>query len=126
MMGPHQRMLLQSQLRHLDFLAQEIAQLDQEVEHRRGPFEEAIQGPDAVPGIGLRGAEEILAELGTDMRRFPTEGHLASWAKVCPGNNQSAGKRKNGHTGPGNPWLHSALVDEAPSEPSWQWSTVFW
>jgi transposase len=53
MMGPHQRMLRQSQLRHLDFLAQEIAQLDQEVEQRRGPFEEAIQAADAVPGIGL-------------------------------------------------------------------------
>jgi transposase len=53
MMGPHQRMLLQSQLRHLDFLAQEIAQLDQEVEQRMGPFEEAIQAADAVPGIGL-------------------------------------------------------------------------
>jgi transposase len=113
MMGPHQRMLLQSQLRHLDFLAQEITQLDQEVEQRMGPFEAAIQAADAVPGIGLRAAEEILAELGTDMSRFPTEGHLASWAKVCPGNNESAGKRKSGHTGHGNPWLRSALIEAA-------------
>jgi transposase len=113
MMGPHQRPLLQSQLRHLDFLAQEIAQLDQEVQQRMGPFEAAIQRADAVPGIGLRAAEEILAELGTDMSRFPAEGHLASWAKVCPGNNVSASKRKHGHTGHGNSWLRSALVEAA-------------
>lgn len=113
LMGPHQRMLLQSQLRHLDFLAQEIAQLDQEVAQRMGPFEEAIQVADAVPGIGRRAAEEILAETGVDMSRFPTEAHLSSWAGVSPGNNESAGKRKSGRTGHGNPWLRSALVEAA-------------
>jgi transposase len=113
LMGPHQRMLLQSQLRHLDFLAQEIAQLDREVAQRVDPFEAAIQLTDAIPGIGRRGAEEILAEIGVDMRRFPTEGHLSSWAKVCPGNNESAGKRKSGTTGQGNPWLRSTLVEAA-------------
>jgi transposase len=113
LMGTHQRMMLQSQLRHLEFLAQEIEQLDQEVEQRMGPFEEAIQVADAIPGIGPRNAQEILAEIGVDMNRFPTEEHLSSWAKVCPGNNESAGKRKNGHTGYGNPWLRSALVEAA-------------
>jgi transposase len=113
LMGPHQRMLLQSQLRHLDFLAQEIAQLDREVAQRVDPFEAAIQLTDAIPGIGRRVAEEILAEIGVDMRRFPTEGHLSSWAKVCPGNNESAGKRKSGTTGQGNPWLRSTLVEAA-------------
>jgi len=113
LMGPHQRLLLQSQLRHLDFLAQEIEQLDQEVGQRMGPFEEAIQVADAVPGIGRRAAEEILAETGVDMSRFPTEAHLSSWAGVSPGNNESAGKRKSGRTGHGNPWLRSALVEAA-------------
>lgn len=113
LMGSHQRKMLQSQLRHLEFLAQEVEQLAQEVELRMGPFEEAIQAVDAIPGIGPRNAQEILAEIGVDMNRFPTEEHLSSWAKVCPGNNESAGKRKNGHTGHGNPWLRSALVEAA-------------
>lgn len=113
LMGPHQRMMLQSQLRHLDFLAEEIAQLDQEVAQRMDPFEAAIELADAIPGIGRRGAQEILAEIGVDMSRFPTEGHLSSWAKVCPGNNESGGKRKSGATGRGNPWLRSTLVEAA-------------
>jgi transposase len=113
LMGPHQRMMLHSQLRHLDFLAQEIAQLDQEVAQRMDPFEEAVQVADAVPGIGRRGAEEILAEIGVDMSPFPTESHLSSWAKVCPGSNESGGKRKSGATGKGNPWLRSVLVEAA-------------
>lgn len=113
LMGPHQRLLLQSQLRHLDFLAQEIAQLDQEVAGRLGPFEEAIQRLDRIPGVGRRTAEEVLAEIGVDMSRFPTAAHLASWAKVCPGNNESAGKRMSGRTGHGNPWLKTSLVQAA-------------
>ncbi len=112
-MGPHQRLLLQSQLRHLDFLGQEIAQLDQEVAGRLGPFEEAIQRLDRIPGVGRRTAEEVLAEIGVDMSRFPTAAHLASWAKVCPGNNESAGKRMSGRTGHGNPWLKTSLVQAA-------------
>lgn len=115
LMGPHQRMLLQSQLRHLEFLGQEIEQLNQEVEQRMAPFEEALQAADAIPGIGRRGAEDILAEVGTDMGRFPTAAHLSSWAKVCPGNRESAGKRQSGATGKGNPWLRSALVEAARS-----------
>jgi len=113
LMGPHQRLMLQSQLRHLEFLAQEIEQMNQEVATRLDPFEEAVQVADAIPGIGRRGAEEILAEVGTDMSRFPSRGHLSSWAKVSPGNKESAGKRKSGATGQGNPWLRSALVEAA-------------
>jgi transposase len=113
MMGSHQRMLIQSQLRHLDFLNQEIVQLDEEVAARMAPFEEAIQVADAIPGVGPRTAQEILAETGPDMNSFPTARHLSSWAHVCPGNNESAGKRKSGATGRGNPWLRSALVEAA-------------
>jgi transposase len=111
----HQRFMLQSQLRHLDFLEEEIARLDEEVEARMRPFEETVERLDQIPGIGQRTAQDVLAEIGTDMTPFPTAAHLASWAKLCPGNNQSAGKRKSGRTGKGNPWLKSALTEAAKS-----------
>jgi transposase len=113
LMGPHQQTMLQSQLRHLDFLAEEIDQLDQEVAARMSHFEDAVLKLDQIPGVGQRLAEEVLAEIGTDMSRFPSAQHLASWARVCPGNNQSAGKQKSGTTGRGNPWLRTALVEAA-------------
>ena len=115
LMGTHQRMMLRSQLRHLDFLSQEVTQLDEEVAQRMGPFEEAIQRLDGVPGVGPRTAQEVLAEIGMDMSRFPSAAHLSSWARVCPGNHESAGKRKSGATGRGNHWLRSALVEAARS-----------
>jgi transposase len=113
LMGPHQRMMLKSQLHHLEFLRSEIEHLDQEVAMRLKPLEGAIERIDEIPGIGRRIAEEVLVEIGPDMERFPTAAHLASWARVCPGNNESAGKRKSGATGRGNPWLRSALVEGA-------------
>ena len=113
LMGSHQRLVLQSQLRHLDFVDQEISQMNQEVTTRMEPFEDAILRLDEIPGIGRRTAEDVLAEIGVDMSRFPTAGHLASWAHVCPGNHESAGKRKSGATGRGNPWLRAALVEAA-------------
>jgi transposase len=113
LMGPHQRMMLQSQLRHLEFLQEEVEQLDQEVEGRLVAETEAIDRLDQIPGMGRRMAQEMLAEIGADMSRFPTEAHLASWARLCPGNNESAGKRWSGATGRGNPWLRSALVEVA-------------
>ena len=113
LMGPHQRMMLQSQLRHLDFLEEEIGRLNEEVAERMRPFEGAVARLDAIPGLGRATAQEVLAEIGVDMARFPSAGHLASWAKVCPGNNQSAGKRKSSRSGHGNPWLRAALVQAA-------------
>lgn len=113
LVGPHQRLLLASQLRHLDFLEEEIARLDKEVASRMSPFEEGLERLDGIPGVGRRGAEEVLAEIGLGASRFPTAAHLASWAHICPGNNASAGKRKSGSTGRGNPWLRSALVEAA-------------
>jgi len=115
LVGPHQRLLLGTHLRHLDFLDGEIARLDEEVAARLRPFEQVLERVDAIPGIGRRVAEDILSEIGTDMSRFPTAAHLTSWARVCPGNNESAGKRKSGSTGHGNSWLRPILVQAAQS-----------
>ncbi len=66
-----------------------------------------------IPGVGRRTAEVVVAEVGVDMERFPTERHLASWAGMCPGNHESAGKRQKGTTRKGNPWLRAALIEAA-------------
>lgn len=113
LISAHQRMMLESLLRHLDFLDKEISQLDEEVEQRMRPFEETIRRITEMPGMGRRNAEEVLAEIGSDMSRFPSANHLASWARMCPGNNESAGKRLSGRIGHANSWLRSALVEAA-------------
>jgi transposase len=77
------------------------------------PFEEALERLETIPGVGRRRAEAILAEIGADMSRFPTYRQLASWAGMCPGNNQSGGKRRGGKTTKGDPWLRAALVEAA-------------
>jgi len=76
--------------------------LDREVAERLRPFEEDLELLETIPGVGRRSAECILAEIGTDMNRFPSDAHLASWAGMSPGNNESAGKRKSGKTRKGN------------------------
>jgi len=113
LVGEHQRYLLKEQFRHIGELERRIARLTREIESRMRPFEAAVDAIDQIPGIGRIGAQEIIAETGVDMSRFPSHGHLASWAKVCPGNNESAGKRRSGRTGKGNPWLRSTLVEAA-------------
>jgi transposase len=112
-MSDHQRFLLKEQLRHVDELEDRIDRLSEEIARRMRPFEAQIAAIDEIPGLGRRGAEEILAETGIDMGRFPTSRHISSWAKVSPGNNESAGKRKSGRTGKGNPWLRSTIVEAA-------------
>jgi len=112
-MSDHQRFLLKEQLGHVDELEHRIDRLSEEIARRMRPFEAQIAAIDEIPGLGRRGAEEILAETGVDMARFPTSRHISSWAKVSPGNNESAGKRKSGRTGKGNPWLRSTLVEAA-------------
>jgi transposase len=111
--GSHQRFLLTQQLGHLDALDELIEQLNAEVEERLRPFEHALNRLDSIPGIARRTAETILVEIGPDMTRFPTAGHLASWAGMCPGNNESAGKRKSGKTRKGDAWLRTALIEAA-------------
>src|SRR3954453_18090219 len=142
----HHRFLLARHLIHIDFLDDEIARFDQEIEtyiatetpseppappaptpdsaNPSGadvptaappvvPWAEAVELLDTAPGIGRTAAELILAEIGPDMRRFPSEGHLASWAKVCPGNRQSGGKRYSSRTSKGSRWLRPVLVQAA-------------
>jgi transposase len=111
--GAHQRLVLASQLRHLDFLTAELDRLNTEVAERLRPHEGIIERLDAIPGVGRRVAEQVLAEVGPDVARFPTAAHLASWAGLCPGNHESAGKRLSGRTRKGNGWLRAALVEAA-------------
>jgi transposase len=111
--GTHQRFLVAEQLAHLDFLDEGIARVSAELVTRLKPVEEAIRRLDAIPGIGRVGAEALIAEIGTDMTRFPTAGHLSSWAGMCPGNHESAGKRRSGKTRKGSPWLRALLVQMA-------------
>ena len=113
LMGAHQRLLIQSLLRHIDFLDSEVKQVSEEVATRLRDHDEVIERLDAIPGVGRRVAEEVLAEIGIDMERFPSAAHLASWAKLCPGNYTSAGKRSSGRTGNGNPWLRQSLTEAA-------------
>ena len=105
--------MLSAQLRMLETLEGEIAHIDEEVARRLDPLGETIDRLDAIPGIGRRAAEDILAEIGADMSKFPSASHLTSWAKLSPGNYQSAGKRRSGYTGRGSPWLSAVLTEVA-------------
>jgi transposase len=109
----HQRFLLGEQLAHLEFLDQAIARVSAELAERLTTEEEAIKRLTTIPGIARRTAEMLVAEIGTDMGQFPTAQHLASWAGLCPGNHESAGKRKSGRTRKGDPWLRTGLVEVA-------------
>jgi transposase len=111
--GAHQRFLLANQLTHVSFLDATIADLDTEIRERTRLVEEEIGRMDEIPGIGRRTAEVIVAEVGTDMNRFPSDAHLASWAGMCPGNHESAGKQRSGRIRRGNPWLRAALAEAA-------------
>jgi transposase len=110
----HHAFLLRQLLSHIDELERHIAACDTKVEEYNRPFaQEKVQRLVTIPGVSLRAAEVILAEVGTDMSRFPTAAHLASWAGMCPGNHESAGKRKSGRTRKGNVWLRTVLVEAA-------------
>jgi transposase len=100
-------------LAHLDFLDEQIQLLSDEIEAQLAPFGRAVELLCTIPGIQRRTAEAVLAEIGTDMNRFPSERHLASWAGQCPGNDRSAGKRRSGTTRHGSKWLDTALTEAA-------------
>ncbi len=111
--GSHQQLLLAAQLRHIAFLDQEVARLDTELAARLAVWETQRARLETIPGISRRIAQEILAVLGSDVTRFPSAAHLASWAKLCPGLNESGGKRRSGATGHGNTTLRTALTEAA-------------
>jgi transposase len=109
----HQRFMLTQHLAHIDGLDEQIATVGAEIEDRLRPFDAALTILDSIPGIGRWSAQVILAEIGPDMSRFPTAGHLASWAGMCPGHDESAGKRRSGKTRKGSPWLRVTLTEAA-------------
>jgi transposase len=112
---PHHRFVLTELLSQIDSLEETIARFDQEIEEYCRPFEEAVALLDTIPGVARQTAENIVAEIGTDMSRFPTANHLASWAGVAPGNNESAGKKRSGKVKKGNKPLGVILNQAAHS-----------
>jgi transposase len=107
----HHALLVRELLAHLDYLAALEARLDARVDELIAPFAAARDLLVTIPGVSKRTAENVIAEIGVDMERFPTAQHVASWAGICPGNNESAGKRRSGKSRRGNPWLQSTLVE---------------
>jgi transposase len=100
-------------LAHLDFLDEQIDRLSDAIGAQLGPFVQAVELLCTIPGVARRTAEVIIAETGGDMSAFPSARHLASWAGACPGNDQSAGKRRSGRTRKGSRWLGIALTEAA-------------
>jgi transposase len=110
----HHRFLLARMLKRIDQTDADIADLDTQIAEHLAPFADAVARLDEIPGIGPVAAAVIIAEIGTDMTRFPTPGHLASWARFAPGIKSSAGKKKgNGATGHGNRYLARMLGEAA-------------
>ena len=110
----HHAFLLARMLDRIDALSADMAALDARIEALIGPFAQAVDRLDEICGVGQTAAQVLVAELGVDMARFPTAGHLVSWAKYAPGVKESAGKRKgSGSTGRGNPYLARVLGEAA-------------
>lgn len=109
----HHRFLLTQHLAQLDFLDEQIATYSQEIERLTHPFDDRLALLDTIPGVARTTAELILAEVGADLSRFPTPAHLAAWAGLAPGNNESAGKHYSGRTRKGSQWLRAGLIQAA-------------
>lgn len=112
-MSDHHRRMIRYSLKHLQFLEEELAELDRDIEEqiRAAGLEEKWQLLQTVPGLQDRSAAAVLAETGGNMEQFPSGGALSSWAGVCPGNNRTAGKNRSSRTTGGNPWLRGALTE---------------
>ena len=110
---PHHTLIVAQILAHLDYLDEAIAALTAEVEQRLAPFADKAELLTTITGVAERNSQVIIAELGPDMSRFATDRHAASWVSICPGNDESAGKRRSGRTRRGNPHLRAALVESA-------------
>lgn len=109
----HHGLMCRLTLGRIDSINATIAELNHEIEVMLEPFRPKLDRLRTIPGVGARVAQVLIAETGGDMSRFPTPGHLASWAGVCPGNNESAGKHHSGRARPGNVWLKAALGEAA-------------
>lgn len=109
----HHRFQLRLHMDQIGHLKSLIARLEARIAEAMGPLAEAAAQLATIPGVGPRAAEVIVAEIGADMTRFPTACHLASWAGLCPGNNQSADRCRTGRTTKGNIWLRATLVQVA-------------
>jgi transposase len=109
----HHGFLIAEHLSHIDYLDESITRFTTEINQRLMNEMQEIELLDTIPGISARTAEILLAEIGTDMTRFPSAKHLSSWAGMCPGNNESAGKRKTGKTRKGSKWLRQVLTQAA-------------
>jgi transposase len=109
----HHRFLLKALLDQLTYLESQIERFNQRIEQEAHPFERAITALIPIPGFDRISAQCVIAEIGPGLETFPSHAHLCSWAKVCPGNNESAGKRKSGATGHGNRWLEAMLFQVA-------------
>ena len=111
-MSPLQKKMMKELLKHINGLDGHVKELDQDIDtNMGGGYKPAIEALDKIPGIGKDGAKAILAAIGIEMGRFPDEGHLCSWAGLCPGNNESAKKRKSGITTKGNALLKTILIN---------------
>jgi transposase len=109
----HHRFLLRALLDQIEFFEGMIGRFDARIEAAMAPMAQAAALLRGIPGVGQQAAEVIVAELGTDMAVFPSAGHLSSWAGLCPGNNESAGKRRSGKTTKGSQWLRTTMVQVA-------------
>jgi transposase len=110
---PHHALLIGHMLTKLEFLEELIATLTADIDTRLAPFEATLARLDTIPGVDRRSATTILVETGGDMTRFVTAAHLCSWGSVCPGQNESAGKRRSGRIRKGNRYLKTALIEAA-------------
>src|ERR1700751_5743032 len=109
----HHALIVSQQLSHIDYLDEAIATLSDRVEEVIAPFASKVALLDTIPGVDKRTAELLIAEIGADMSVFPTHRHLASWAGICPGQHESAGKSRSGKTRKGSKWLRAGLTEAA-------------
>jgi len=109
----HHALMVGKILAHIDYLDESIAELSVEIEQVIAPFSDKVELLDTIPGVDRKTAEVLIAEIGANMDQFPTHRHLASWAGMCPGNEESAGKRRSSKTRKGSKWLRSALTEAA-------------
>jgi transposase len=110
---PHHRFLLRLHLTHVDAVNAAVREVEARLGEALAPFQAAVDRVMTIPAVGCTVARVIVAEIGFDMSRFPTVGHLISWAGLCPRQQESAGKRLSTRTRPGNPWLKTTLVQVA-------------